>query len=358
MKKLIALIIIAALVLPVHAAEYIIPDVKAYVLIEAETGEILYSHNENERFPVSSLAKITLLLRISEQLRAGKISLTDAVPAPASVMSAKAPVIWLDPGEVMPLRELAKAVIISSSNDAALALAEYVGLDFDEEIHSSAYEVALKTAELFKYFEQDPLAEFYTTRLSAVRAGTERETQLVNTNKIAQWYEGILGGKAGTAHRTAQSALSGFYAANCAKRGDMRLVAVVLGASSDDDRVNLTEHLLDSGFAGFEYVTPEVDTAEFSPVKVLRGVRNDVLAAPECSMTFIAPRGTGSGAKVEFSLPESVTAPVEAGQALGRMVIRLGEKVVAECDVIALHAVEELTFKKSVEIMTESFFRC
>lgn len=356
MKKITVLFMTAALALGTVTAraaeqEYKIPDVKAYVLIEAETGEILYSHNESEQLPVSSLAKLKLLHTVSQELRFGNINLTDEVPAPASVMNTKAPTIWLDPGEVMPLGELAKAVIMSSSNDAAVTLAEYLGVGFDAEAAASAYEVALIAAELFKYFEHDPLAGFYSMRLSEVRAGTERETQLVNTNRMAQWYEGIMGGKTG--HGTA----SGFCIANCAKRGDMRLIAVVLGARDADERDSLCEFLLDSGFGGFEYVTPEVDVSEFSPVKVTRGVEKLVKAAPECPMTFIAAKGEGGSAELTFTLPESVSAPVTAGQVLGRMVIKLGDRVVAECDIIALHDVEELTFWKSLRIMSERFFR-
>ena len=358
MKKIITVIIITAFMfsLPVaarEAAEYTIPDVGAYVLIEAVTGEILYAHNENEQLPVSSLGKIELLLRVTEKLQAGNISLDDIVPAPDTVMRAKSPVIWLDPGETMTVEDLMKSVIMASSNDAAMALAEYIGLEYTDDPHSSAYELALLTAELFSHADKDdfPLAEYYTKRLCAVRPGTERETQLVNTNAMVQWYQGIIGGKAG------HSAAAGFCTANCAERGDMKLVAVVLGAGDKDERFSLAEHLLDSGFKNFEYVTPDVDTSEFSPVKVLRGVEKLVEAAPDCSMTFIAPRGEGGRAKFEFVLPESIAAPVEAGQVLGTVTIRLGERVVARCDIVALHAVEELTFWKSLSIITEKFFR-
>ncbi|MDR2531539.1 MAG: D-alanyl-D-alanine carboxypeptidase [Oscillospiraceae bacterium] len=380
MKKIIALTIAAAFIfrfnMPVFADEnkYTVPDVKAYVLIEAETGEILLSHNESEQLPISSLAKLMTLLLVAEELSAGKITPADSVPVPPDVTGLKAPVIWLEPGEIMSLGELAKAVVINSANDATLALAVYVAgnadeftarmnrraseLDmsgtffadpggFSEDTYSTARDIALMTAELFRH---DAFGKFFTTRLSAVREGTERETQLVNTNKLAHRYEGILGGKAG------QSSFAGFCTANCARRDDMRLVAVVLGAKDEDDRVNLCEHLLDSGFRDFEFAAPELDSALFSPLGVTRGVAQVVEAVPERPVKFISPRGMGSEAEFEFTLPESVAAPVEEGQVLGKATVRLGEKIVFECDIIALHTVEELTFRKSLEILMERFF--
>jgi len=347
----------------------------AHVLIEAETGEVLLADNETEQLPISSLAKIMTLLILAEEIEAGKISLSDSVPAPAEVMALKAPVIWLNPGEVMSAGELAKAVIINSANDATLALAVYISNNaeeftarmnsraaelgmtdtffadpggFDEKTISTARDVALMTAELFK--KHEIFGEHFTTRLSAVRENTEREAQLVNTNKLAMRYDGILGGKAG------QSSHAGFCVTNSAQRGELRLVSVILSSKDEDERFALCEKLLDSGFADFEFAAPGPDIAEFSPIEVLRGVEKVVPATPAVPVRFIAPRGEGSRAKFEFSMAESVTAPVEKGQVLGNLTVRLGEKVVFECDIIAVHAVEELTFKKSLEILLERFF--
>ncbi|MCL2019254.1 MAG: D-alanyl-D-alanine carboxypeptidase [Oscillospiraceae bacterium] len=351
-----------------------LPEAKAYVLAEAETGEILLAKNEAERLPVTSLAKIMTLLLVAEEISAGNITLEDSVPAPAEVMALKAPVIWLNPGEIMPLGELVKSVVISSSNDAALALAVFIGGSaeeftarmnrraselgmndtffadpggFDQNSYSTARDVALMTAELFSH---ELFGEFYKTRLSAVREGTERETQLVNTNKLAQWYNGILGGKAG------QSPFAGFCAAVCAERDDMRLVAVVIGAENDDNGFELCEVLLDGGFRDYEFVEPEPDTTRFSPVKVMRGVEKTVFTVPESPARFIAPRGYGSRAEFEYSVAESIAAPVKAGQVVGNLIVRLGDKVVFESDIITLYDIEELTFAKSFALVSQGIF--
>ncbi|MDR2559459.1 MAG: D-alanyl-D-alanine carboxypeptidase [Oscillospiraceae bacterium] len=369
---LIATVSAAVFIIPVSASEH----AEAYVLIEAETGEILLSRNENEQFPISSLAKIMTLLIIAEELEAGNITLADSVPAPAGVMDMKAPVIWLNPGEVMPLGELVKAVIISSANDATLAIAEYIagsgekfaafmneraaelGMEntffadpggFTEETVSTARDVAVMTAALFNDGMHNSFGNYFTTRLSEVRKGTERETQLVNTNRIAQQYEGILGGKA------ARLSL-----ANCAERGGMRLVAVVLGAKDEDVRDNLCTELLDTGFENFEYFEPETDALSLPPVSILRGVEKSVAVAPAIPVRFISHRDEADGAvfEAEFGASESIEAPVETGQVLGRFTVRLGDKVVFECDIVAVHCIEKLTFKKSLEFMTKGFFGC
>ncbi|MCL2639134.1 MAG: serine hydrolase [Oscillospiraceae bacterium] len=378
MKYLIIFILIFTLAMPINASANEAETADAYVLIEAETGEILLAHNENEQLPISSLAKIMTLIIIAEELAAGNISLSDSVPAPPEVMGLKAPVIWLDAGEVLPLGELVKAVIMSSSNDATLALAAYAGNGIDEftarmnakaaelnmsnthfadpggfteETISTARDVAIMTAELFNNGLHEILdkGKFFTTRLSEVRRGTERETQLVNTNRMAQWYGGILGGK-----------VAGNRIVNCAERvfsnNSMRLVAVIFGAKDEDERDNFCEQLFDSGFNNFEYFEPEIDTSGFSPLAITRGVEKAVEVAPALPVRFISDRSEVGEARYEAELPESIEAPVEEGQVLGRFIVRLGEKVVFECDIVAVHAVEELTFCKSLEFMTESFF--
>jgi D-alanyl-D-alanine carboxypeptidase (penicillin-binding protein 5/6) len=223
---------------------------------------------------------------------------------------------------------------------------------YNEDSLSSARDAAVMTAALFELgFEHGALTKSFTTRLSAVREGTERETQLVNTNGLAHWFEGVLGGKA------AHSAASGFCLTNAAERGNMRLTAVVLGAGNEDDRVNLSELLLESGFKDFEFVTPDIDPALLTPVRVERGVERFVGVKPANPIRFIAAKGSGSGAKFDVTLPQTLPAPVGAGQVVGKLTVRLGEKTVAEYDLIAVAAVQELSFTKSVEIMLRRFFR-
>ena len=379
MKKIINLIAAAGLItaLSVQSAadEYKLPKADGYVLIEAETGEILYSHNGNTPLPISSLAKIMSLLIIAEEIEAGKVSFSDNVPVSAAASSAKGAVIWLEAGEIMTVEELVKAVVISSANDAAIALSEYIagsgeeftglmnsravrlGMNdtffadcggFDERSYSTARDTAVMTAELFKH---NVFREYFTSRLSSVRAGTEREAQLLNTNKLAHRYRGLLGGKAG------QSAASGFCLANCAERNGFRLICVVLGAKTEDDRVDLCEHLMDSGFIDFEFVEPELITADYSPVKVEFGVGRIVETIPDKPVKFVAKKGEGGTAKYVYTLPESVPAPVSKGQTLGGLSVILNGKIVREYGINALYDVEELTFKKSFIIMARSFFR-
>ncbi|MCL1823252.1 MAG: D-alanyl-D-alanine carboxypeptidase [Oscillospiraceae bacterium] len=358
------------------AEESNLPEAKSFILIEAETGEMLFVHNPNERLPVSSLAKIMTLLIIAEELEAGRISMSDDVPASAAASAAAGSVIWLNAGEILPLSELVKSVVIASSNDATIALAEYIAgnteeftalmnrraaeLNMNDTLfsdpcgisaggYSTAADIAVMTAVLFKH---DVFNHFYTIRLDSVRTGTERETQLVNTNKLAHWYNGLLGGKAG------QSAEAGFCLLNCAERSEMRLISVILGAKTEEDRVNLCETLLDNGFRDFELFTPELDTTQFSPVKVERGIEKLVEAAPRTPVKFIAPKGQGGkSAKYEYSVPESITAPVEEGQVIGTLTVHMSGKQVAQTELTALHAVEELTFIKSLKLMLKSFFR-
>ncbi|MCL2107948.1 MAG: D-alanyl-D-alanine carboxypeptidase [Oscillospiraceae bacterium] len=362
-----------------NSDDYKLPDAAAFILMEAETGQILRSHNENQQLPMSSLAKIMTLLLIGEELQSGRISLTDDVPASMNAHKATGSVIWLNAGEVMKLDELLKSVVISSSNDATIALAEYVSGSteaftermnqraaelnlqetffadcggFDERSLSTASDIALMTAELFKLSGFGEIfGQHFTTRLSAVRAGTERETQLLNTNKLAHSYQGSIGGKAG------QSAAAGFCIAHCAIRDGMKLIAVVLGAVGEDERVEIGKHVLSDGFRDFEFVTPTPDSENFSPVKVERGVTKTLDTAIAAPLSFVAPKGSGKNAKYIYTVPDSLAAPIPKGGSIGKVAVELDGVVVAEYDIVALYEVEELTFAKALEIMLEKFFR-
>ncbi len=356
--------------------EFKIPEVKAYVLAEASTGKILLQKNANDSLPMASVTKIMLLLILAEELNKGKVSFEDMVPVSAYASSMEGSVIWLEPGEIMSLHDLVKSVVISSANDATVAVAEYlsgseeefvkrmntragelnmtkthfkncVGFD-DDEHYTSAYDVALMTAALFKY---DIYSEFMMTRLSSVRTGTERETQLLNTNKLANYYTGILGGKTGTTDN------AGYCLSECAERNGMRVISVVLGAKNEDGRVNLSEYLLDKGFSDYQMFTPEVDYMTLAPISVEGGVKRtaeiELIRLPKC----VIEKGTSSKIQYSYSLPESVSAPVKRGDVIGKVTATIGNEIVFESDLAVNENVDKLTLLKSLSFLFKCFFK-
>lgn len=333
----------------------------AEVLMEAETGQVLYSKNADMKLPMASVTKVTALIIWAEMLEAGTLTLEESVKASSYASSTEGSVIWLEAGEEMTAAELLEAVIISSANDACIALAEHtagseaqfvrlmnkkakaLGMEnthyvncvgFDAQGHySTARDIATATAELMKH---EVYRGWLLTWLDYLRGGA---TQLVNTNKMVRYYDGILGGKTGTTDN------AGCCLSVCAERGDMRLVGVVMGCPDDDSRFDCAEQLLDYGFGSFEKFTPEVDMTMLKPIPVRHGTATEVKPivagrGAEC----VIKKGRASAVKYEYTFVEEVAAPVESGQFLGEFLVLLDGAEVFRSEITAAENIDEMSF--------------
>ncbi|GHV47791.1 D-alanyl-D-alanine carboxypeptidase [Clostridia bacterium] len=388
MKRLISFLLSAALlaanafpaaaigVKDVEKTEYDFSGVKSYVLTEAATGQnrILAGKNEDTRLPVASLTKLMLLLIVAEEISAGRVTMSDIVTTSASAAAKDGSVIWLRAGEKMEMGELVKSVVISSANDAAAAIACHLsgteeafiarmnakaaelGLvntqyrnvaGYDEDGHySTAADTAVILSEVLKY---SYFAEFFMTRLDNVRPGTDNETQLLNTNKLIK-YKGMIGGKTGTTTN------AGYCLSAGAERGNLRLIAVVLGAGNEDGRTSAVRSLLDGGFAGWSVFTPDIaDNEKIHPVKVEKGVAKTAEAEIAAAPAAVIPKGRGADVKYSYILTEKVTAPVAKGDKLGAVYGFLDGEKLFQADITAKTDCPELTFRKSFEIMLGAF---
>ncbi len=344
---------------------------KAEVLIEAETGQTLYNLNGETKLPMASITKAMGLLIWAEMIEEGKLNLEDKVKASSYASSAEGSVIWLEAGEELTAAELLESVIISSANDACIALAEHtagseaqfvklmnkrakelgmknthytgcVGFDADGH-YSTASDIAKLTAALM---EKEVYRGWFLTWMDYLRGG---ETQLLNTNKMIRWYDGILGGKTGTTDN------AGCCLTVCAQRGDMRLIAVVLGSPDNDTRFDEAEKLLDYGFSGFERFTPEIDMSELKKIEVIHGVDKEVTPiVKEQGGECIIKKGRSSAVKYEYTFVENIEAPVEKGDFLGEYLVTLDGAEVFRSEIIAEKSVGRINFFISFwEILTE-----
>ncbi len=363
MKKSICFIICAALVMALFVSPPVYAEsiAKAEILFEANTGQILSSVNSDERLPMASVTKAMSLLLWAEMLEEGSLSLEETVKASSAVQDTDGSVIWLVPGEEMTAAELLEAVIVSSANDACVALAEHTAgseaqfvklmnkkakslgmndthyvncIGYDDNGHyTSARDVAVLTAELMKY---EVYRGWFLTWMDYLRGG---ETQLVNTNKMIRWYDGILGGKTGTTDN------AGCCLSVCAERDGMRLVAVVLGCGDDDSRFTRAEELLDYGFESFEKFSPEVDSTKLLPIAVERGTVGSVMPIVENSGgVCIIKKGRAADVEYEYTFVESLEAPVEQGQFLGEYLVTVDGAAVMRADIIAAKEVDRISF--------------
>ena len=333
----------------------------AAVLIDEDSGTVLYEKNADERRPVASITKVMTLLLTFEALQAGKISLTDIVPVSEHAYHMGGSQIWLEPGEQLTLQEMLKAICISSANDAAVAVAEFVAgsepafvdamnaraaalgmtathfanaCGLDEEGHlSSARDVAVMSREMLLHHPE--VREYCTVWMDTLRGG---KTQLVNTNKLLKSYPGITGLKTGTTGK------AGVCITASAERDGLRLIAVVLGAASGKERFEAAKTLLDYGFA--HYDSAEVTLPDDAPeeLRVQRGTAETAAldyAAPE---RLLVPKGEGKDLQTKILLPDTLQAPVQQGSPVGSWQLLRGETVLQELPICAAQDVQALSF--------------
>lgn len=330
------------------------------VLMDALSGEVLFGKNPHEIRACASVTKVMTLDLVMEALDSGRIKWTDQVTASEHAASMGGSDIWLEPGETMTVDEMVKATVVASANDAAVALAEFVcgsedefvarmnekakqlgmketvfkncnGLDEDGHV-TSAYDVALMSRDLLRHRS---ILKYTGIWMDELRGG---KTQLVNTNKLLKSYKGITGLKTGTTSR------AGSCITATAKRGELELVAVVLGSPSGKQRFSDAAKLLDYGFANYSVYTPEVPQDAFTEIPVTGGIAGSLRTRAETDEKFLVKKGGEKDMTSRVILPESISAPVSEGDKVGEIIFeRKGERF-ASCPVTAAESVREMTF--------------
>ena len=328
-------------------------------LIAAEPDDP--ARNADDRRPIASITKVVTLLLTFEALEAGKIHLDDFVPVSEHAYHMGGSQIWLEPGEQMTLDDMLKAICISSANDAAVAVAEYVGgsetafaqqmnaraaelgmtsthfsnaCGLDEEGHlSSARDVALMSREILLHHAE--VRNYCSIWMDTLRGGA---TQLVNTNKLLKSYSGITGLKTGTTGK------AGVCISASAERDGLRLIAVVLGSASGKERFQAASALLDYGFAHYESAAAELPADAPQTLSVTHGTAETVTLTYTAPNRCLMPKGEGTALEAAIDLPEKLEAPVTAGQTVGTVTIRNNGAEVQAYPITAAQDVDALSF--------------
>ncbi len=351
-------------------------DVKApsALLMDYETGKILYEKNSHEQRPCASITKVMTLCLIFEAIESGKIDYDTIVTTSPLAAAMGGSDIWLVEGEQMSVNDLIKAIVVVSANDAAVAMAECVsgseaafveemnqkakelGMDettfkncngLDEEGHlTSAYDVAIMSRELMKH---DDIYNYTSIWLDYIRDGA---TQLVNTNKLLKTYDGITGLKTGT---TSQA---GACISATAQRDGLNLIAVVLGDESTADRFDDAAVLLNYGFANYSSVIPEEPSENVTSVEISKGMKNEVGVKCDITGKFLMRKGSEDNITSEIKMKEDIEAPIHKGMELGKVIYRSDNEVLGEFSVTAAEDVDEINFKDVMGILFEFFVSC
>jgi len=329
------------------------------VLMEASTGTVLFEQNPDTICPPASITKIMTLLLVMEAIESGALKTDDMVTASAHAASMGGSQVFLKEGERMTVEDMIKSVVISSANDAALALAEHLcGTEeaFVLKMNEKAAELGMKnthfentnglddtvtnhvtTARDVALMSRALIAHEMILKYSSIWMDTIRDGAfgLTNTNRLVRFYPGATGLKTGS------TAKAKFCISATANRGGMSLICVIMGAETRDIRNEEAKKLLDWGYANYEvYSAPQLDLA---PVHVQGGVR-DTCALLHAGFTCVVPKGSGSTVEAVYDYPKEIAAPIQAGQAVGAVSYRCGERLLGQVDIIAKEAVEKIGF--------------
>ena len=345
---------------------------RAAVLIEPESGRVLYEKSPDEKMPIASITKLMTLLLTFEAVHGGKLTLDTLVPVSEHACHMGGSQIWLEPGEQFTLDEMLRAICVSSANDAAVAVAELVGGSepaFVEQMNARAAELGMTNTTFRNACGLDTEGHLSTARdvavLSCYILNTcpellhytgiwtdslrNGQTQLVNTNKLLKRYSGITGLKTGT------TSGAGVCISASAVRDGLILIAVILGSPSSADRFNAATTLLDYGFAHYAAVPlPELPDRPLElAVKgsAEQSVPLDYSALPK---TVLMEKGAAAELRTELTLPETLEAPVEQGQTVGKASVYAGETLLSEAEVRSAADAPLLTFGGALELLWQS----
>ena len=335
---------------------------KSALLMDMETGTVLYAQNEHARLAPASVTKVMTMLLIMEAIDDGRIGWDDTVIASEAAAAKGGSQIYLKVGESMTVTDMVKSIAVSSANDCACAMAEHIagsesafvdlmnkraaelgmqdthfvnctGLDDGEDAQNhltSAYDIALMSRELMK--NHPDIQKFTTIWMDTVRGGA---FGLSNTNKLVRFYPGATGLKTGF------TSGAGYCLSATAERDGMGLIAVVMGCDTSQNRFTACKQLLDYGFANYALVSPEI-TENAVPVKL--GKADFVKAVPAEPIQILVDKAQKNQVQIQTVLEEQVSAPVSKGQKLGTLTIKVGEQTIKQVPLVAETGVERLTW--------------
>ena len=358
MKKIIALLgAVLVLATSARAVEVAAPSA---LLMEKETGTVLFAKNEHAKLEPASVTKVMTILLTMEAIDAGQLTYDTMVTASAHACSMGGSQIWLKENEQMTVSDMLKAVCVVSANDCAVALAEQIADSEDAFVErmnqrakelgmndttfknatglpaqghvTSAYDIALMSRELILHHPD--IRQYTTIWMDSLRDGA---SELVNTNKLIRFFDGATGLKTGSTD-SALYCLSG-----TAERDGMELIAVIMKDATSAQRFEDAKTLLSYGFSTYslEHVMPQ---EALPPVTVRLGTQATVQPVLEEGSALLLEKSKAGTLEQTVSLAEAVEAPVAKGTPLGTLTITSGEETVAELALVAGEEIPRITF--------------
>lgn len=344
------------------------------VLIEQNSGKVLYDHNMHEKLRPASVTKVMTILLIMEALDNGRISLDTQIPCSENASKMGGSQIWLDVRESLTVHEMLKAICVVSANDCTVAMAEYLagseeafvtqmnakarelgmndttfinchGIDADGHV-TSAYDIALMSRELLT--KHPKILEYTTIWMDSLRDG---KSSLVNTNKLIRNYKGATGLKTGS------TSLALYNLSASATRDNLSLIAVVMKAPDGKVRFAEASKLLDYGFSNYSYKEFGKTGDTVKTLTVNKGVYTSVDAVLENSCGALVKKGEDKNLEQNIILDDIVSAPVVKGQKLGEVNYSINGEIVGSSIIIAKNDVKKIGLWNMTTYLYEQWYR-
>ena len=352
--------------IPTNATTSLSLNVGSAVLIEQNSGQVLYNQNMHEKLRPASVTKVMTILLIMEAIDSGKLSYTDKIPCSEKAAGMSGSQIWLDVREELTVDEMLKAICVVSANDCTVAMAEYLagseeafvnqmnakakelgmndttfknchGIDEDGHV-TSAYDIALMSRELLT--KHPSITKYTTIYMDSLRDG---KSSLVNTNKLVRNYKGATGLKTGS------TSVALYNLSASATRNDLSLIAVIMKAPTSPIRFAEAQKLLDYGFNNFEYKKLANENDLIKEISVDKGIENSVNAILENDSGVLIQKGQNKDIVQSVQLTDSINAPVYAGQVLGNVTYSLNGNEIGKVNIVAEKSVGNNTAFNMIE---------
>ena len=341
-------------------------NVKAAVLIDADTGKVLFEQDAHKELPPASVTKVMTMLLALEAVEDGKVKLSDKVTVSERAASMGGSQMYMEIGEVHTLEEMLEGIAIVSANDACVAVSEYIagseevfvekmnqrakelgmrdthfvntnGLPVAEH-YTSAYDIGLMSRLLLKHKHTQKWFNTWQTTIKVGLPGKEKDFGLTNTNKLIKQYPGANGIKTGFTQD------AGFCLSASATKEDTTLIAVVLGAQTSKIRFEEVSKLLNYGFANYSSVTLADQGQKIKKVTLDKGEPYTINAVAKEKATAFVKKGEEKKAKFKASIDKNIKLPLKKGAKVGTLNVYCGKEKVGSCELVSDRKVEKVSF--------------
>ncbi|MGM8211670.1 D-alanyl-D-alanine carboxypeptidase family protein [Virgibacillus sp. W0430] len=351
---------------------------KSAILIEQDTGKILYDKNANDKLPPASMTKIMTLLLIMEELHKGDLKLEEQIRISERASSMGGSQIFLETGEEMSVENLLKGIAIASGNDASVALAERIagseesfvkmmnkkaemlglkhtrftnssGLPAENQ-YSTSHDMAIIAKELLKYEHVTQYTSIYEDYL---RKGKENEFWLVNTNKLVRFYPGVDGLKTGFTNEAK------YCLTATAKKDGMRVIAVVMGAKTAKERNALVSKMLDYAFNQFATKKIMDKNEAVTQLKLLKSDQHIIDVVTSDSISTLYKKGKEpKNITTSIRMKDQITLPLKKGDQVGVLQVKNNDTILSETALVVNEDIKSASyftlFKRTIQQIAKS----